>query len=188
MGTLKRETNWGTTWGYDLNYYSKIFSFAALNKIRLIGLNVPYQVVQLVSSSGFADLAPSLRRLLPPLDLDNGRHRKQFVDAIQGSMGHDADPSSVQRMYEAQTLWDEYMAESASSFVSKYPGQMLLVIAGIGHVQGRVGIPDRIAKRTGQAPFVVLPQQVGWTEGGLPDIKEPLGKEAADWIWYTQDY
>lgn len=188
MGTLKRETNWQNTWGYDLNYYSKIFQFAALNKIRLIGLNVPYQVVQLVSSSGFDDLPPSLKRLLPPLVLDNDKHRQQFVDAISGSLGHAADPGNMQRMYEAQTLWDEYMAESASSFVQKNPGQVLLVIAGIGHVQGRVGIPDRIAKRTGRAPFVVLPQQVDWTEGGLPNIREPLGIEAADWIWYTEAY
>lgn len=32
------------TWGYDLNYYAKIFNFAAVYGIRLVGLNAPLQV------------------------------------------------------------------------------------------------------------------------------------------------
>ena len=36
------------TWGYDLNYYAKIFNFAAIYGIRLVGLNVPIQVIYLL--------------------------------------------------------------------------------------------------------------------------------------------
>jgi len=40
--TLKEETNWTESWGYDLNFYAKIFNFASQRKIRLLGLNIPY--------------------------------------------------------------------------------------------------------------------------------------------------
>lgn len=50
--TLEEETKWSEAWGYDLNYYAKIFSFAAQNKIRLLGLNIPYAAAKLVGSIG----------------------------------------------------------------------------------------------------------------------------------------
>jgi uncharacterized iron-regulated protein len=50
--TLKEETKWSESWGYDLNYYAKIFNFAAQNKIRLLGLNIPYAAAKLVGSIG----------------------------------------------------------------------------------------------------------------------------------------
>ena len=67
---------------------------------------------------------------------------------------------------QVQTLWDEYMAESAANHARRNPLDTLVVIAGVGHVAGRVGIPDRIHRRMGggysgsNKPFVVVPQQV----------------------------
>ena len=58
------------------------------------------------------------------------------------------------------------MAESAVMHARKNPLDTLVVIAGVGHVTGRVGIPDRIHRRMGggfdgrNAPFVIVPQQV----------------------------
>jgi len=197
LGKLKRETNWKQAWGYDLNYYAKILRYASTKKIRLLGLNCPYPVVQLVGSAGFDSLPASIKQLLPPLDLSNSKHRRQFVDAINGGasgQGRDGDDLhqavSMQHMYEAQTLWDEYMAESAANFLSTRNGKKttLLVIAGLGHVLGRTGIPDRIRKRTGQDPFVILPQQVQFSEiTGLPNVITPMSSSDADWIWYTQE-
>ena len=50
--TLKEETNWSRSWGYDLNYYAKILNFACQNKIRLLGLNIPYPVAKYIGSVG----------------------------------------------------------------------------------------------------------------------------------------
>lgn len=188
MGQLKKETNWQNTWGYDLNYYAKIFNYAAKNQIRLVGLNVPYQVVQMVGINGFEKLPPSLKRLLPKLDLNNVSHRQQFV-SLMGASGdiHQMNSAAMQNMYEAQTLWDEYMAESAANYARRNPNQILLVIAGAGHVLGRTGIPNRIKGRLGKDPFVILPQQVGWSVvSGLPNIMQPLTSDDADWAWYTE--
>lgn len=78
------------------------------------------------------------------------------------------------------------MAESASKFVATNPTCTLIVIAGVGHVIGRVGLPDRISRRTGQAPFVIVPLEVDWLESGLPDIEKPLTNDDCDWAWYTE--
>lgn len=84
------------------------------------------------------------------------------------------------------------MAESASMFLSQNQGMTLCVIAGVGHVIGRAGIPDRIMRRQRQqtpqqveqeVPFVIVPQQVDWLDNGLPDIDVPLAQADCDWAW-----
>lgn len=190
FGILKKETNWDSTWGFDINHYAKIFHYAALNRIRLVGLNVPMGVTKLVVKNGLDGLPPSLKQLLPEVDLGDARHRLQFLSAMRAN-GHDADPTTMARMYEAQTLWDEYMAESASNYMlhasTRSPTAMLCVIAGVGHVLGRAGIPDRIQRRTSRSAFVIVPQQVAWArETGLPEVSAPPSVADCDWAWFTQ--
>lgn len=190
MATLKEETKWTETWGYDLNYYAKIFNFAAKKGIRLVGLNVPIEVASLVGRVGIDNIPPVLKSLLPNVDLKDEKHRNFFMDSIKSSGHNINDNAAVNRMYEVQTLWDEYMSESAANYINKFPESVLVVIAGTGHVQGRVSIPNRIQKRISTSasnPFVIVPQQVMWSkENGLPIVDSPLSPDDCDWAWYTE--
>ena len=188
LATLKKETDWENSWGYDLNFYAKIFNFAASRGIRLVGLNVPTQVAQIVGEIGLASVPPKLKALLPEIDLGVVKHREQFEAAIGAFGGHGTmTTDAFTRMYEVQTLWDEYMAESASIYASKNPNDLLVVIAGVGHVAGRVGLPDRITRRVNEDTFVIVPQPVDWiAASGLPDVAQPLTADECDWAWYTQ--
>ena len=123
----------------------------------------------------------------------NKQHRQQFEDTMRSASLYSSHGvlkgASLQRLYETQCLWDEYMAESASYFINNNPDQTLVVIAGAGHVLGRTGLPDRIKKRlkTSMDPFVVVSEEVDWlADTGLPDIDLPLKQEDCDWAWYTQ--
>ena len=79
-------------------------------------------------------------------------------------------PVELQRSYEAMTLWDEYMAASIAGYVradrragagvggaANRGTERMVVLAGTGHVQGRVGMPDRFTRRTGLSTFTVVP-------------------------------
>lgn len=49
------------------------------------------------------------------MDLGQEAHRRRFEDTINGFQhGGGIDSEAMGRMYEAQTLWDEYMAETTS--------------------------------------------------------------------------
>ena len=188
LAVLKAETDWEKSWGYDLNYYAKIFNFASVHGIRLIGLNIPYPVAQLVGEVGLANVPSKLRNLLPNIDLGVVKHREQFEAAIGAFGGHGTMSSDAfNRMYEVQTLWDEYMAESAAMYSDNNPDDLLVVIAGVGHVAGRVGIPDRISRRVKEEPFVIVPQSVDWiASSGLPDVALPPTSDDCDWALYTE--
>jgi hypothetical protein len=126
------------------------------------------------------------------------KHREQFdVMMLASASQHGGlDDAALQKMYETQCLWDEYMADSAALHLKQNPLDTFVVIAGVGHVAGRVGIPDRIHRRlagssvygrSGGQPFVVVPEQVDWNESsGLPDVAAPLTIDDCDWAWYTE--
>lgn len=66
---LKTQSKWNETWGYDLNYYSKILRYASANEIRLIGLNLPHPIARFVSQNGLDHLPDSVKPYLPEVDL-----------------------------------------------------------------------------------------------------------------------
>uniref|UniRef100_A0A7S2DUA0 Haem-binding uptake Tiki superfamily ChaN domain-containing protein n=1 Tax=Haptolina brevifila TaxID=156173 RepID=A0A7S2DUA0_9EUKA len=66
------------------------------------------------------------------------------------------------------------------------PSKRMVVLVGAGHVQGRVGIPDRVTRRTGLSTFSVVPLSVPWAASGLPAIERPLDPSEAEWVLYTQ--
>lgn len=148
----------------------------------------------MVNEVGLSNLPPSLKPFLPTIDLNVEKHRNQFYATVAGLGAHgDLNPTGLERMYETQTLWDEYMSESAANYLNQHPQSTLVVIAGRGHIKGRVSIPDRIEKRLAsserQPPFVIVPEEVDWLaeeEGGLPAVKAPLTGSDCDWAWYTQ--
>ena len=133
---LRRRTRWSTTWGYDLNYYSKIFAFARREKIRLIALNAPYRLISTVATYGYAGLPKELAPYLPTMDLENADHYARFEEAFTAAAattatrttaaeaagvagtssvsphGDKLSATRLRRSYEAMTMWDEFMAQS----------------------------------------------------------------------------
>lgn len=64
---------------------------------------------------GMAGLPKRIKDVLPEMDLGREAHRRRFEDTINGFQhGERIDSEAMGRMYEAQTLWDEYMAETTS--------------------------------------------------------------------------
>lgn len=80
LDRLVAETEWKKTWGYAFAPYAKIFRYARVHRLPLVGLNVPRAVVSLVRARGLADLPPELRKVLPEMDLDNPTHYSRFKE------------------------------------------------------------------------------------------------------------
>lgn len=192
LPTLLKRTKWEDTWGYDPALYAPIFQYCRVHRLRMVGLNVPRPLVTYVSRFGLAGMAPELRAYLPD-DLDTGsRPHFQLFQELIGVAGHAADPrtdmaTKLWRWYEAQVVWDEYMGESVAQVLTEAPNSRIVALIGSGHVQRRVGFPDRIEKRLDERPYTIVPRVVSWSsdEGhSMPDIAHPE-KGVADILWYT---
>ena len=60
LETLAKRTQWSTTWGYPIELYSDILSYAREKRLRLCGLNTPYPIVRAVGRVGLAGLQPEV--------------------------------------------------------------------------------------------------------------------------------
>jgi len=156
--SFRSRSDWDNVWQYDWALYAPTFRFCQLNLTRLIGLNIPYEAVQMVARDGIQSVPTWLKELLPEMDLSQQRHRRRFEDMLRMPLeeavarmslpvNEGAAPQpKLDGAYAAQVLWDEYMADSAHQYLESNPGR-LVVLAGSNHVW-RDAIPDRFERRS----------------------------------------
>jgi uncharacterized iron-regulated protein len=137
-------SHWYRSWGYNWGYYRDIFLFARRHGVRMVGVNVPRDVVQTVRRDGFDDLSPDERSLLPArVDTDDAEHRRLFrayfgdEDSFHGSM-----PEAVfEGMFRAQCAWDAAMGWNAVMALesSGADDAIVVVLLGSGHAAYGLG-------------------------------------------------
>jgi len=142
-----KEVQWETTWGMDYELYKGILDIAKAHHLKVLGLNVPRDLVRKVAENGIKKVLPEDRKMLPQMDLTDQQHRAYIASIYNGHEKGQA--KDFENFYEAQCLWDEGMAETLSGFLksSGGEGKTVLVFAGSGHIAFNFGIPKCLYRR-----------------------------------------
>jgi uncharacterized iron-regulated protein len=142
-----KEVQWESAWGMNYELYKGILDMAKSHHLKVLGLNIPRDLVRKVAENGMDGLPPEDRKVLPEMDLTNQPHRAYIASIYKGHEKGSA--KDFENFYEAQCLWDEGMAESLTEFLksSEGKGRTVLVFAGSGHVVFGFGIPKRFYRR-----------------------------------------
>ncbi|HJL31469.1 MAG TPA: ChaN family lipoprotein, partial [Polyangiaceae bacterium LLY-WYZ-15_(1-7)] len=137
---LRRRTEWDTRWGFDIRLYRPMLEFARARGVPVIALNARRELSRAVAMSGLEGLDEALRADVPAeLDLEDEAHRALVMEAL-AEHPHGADEAALERMYEAQVLWDETMAERVAAALEAGASR-IVVLAGSMHVRAGLGIP-----------------------------------------------
>ncbi len=182
--TFLKEVQWEKTWSMDYQLYRPILEVAKSHRLKVVGLNVERNLVRKVAKHGREHLPPEERAKLPemgPIDEGYLTYLKKIFRDHEGGTAETFD-----RFYQAQSLWDEGMAETLSHFLRSTEGvpQIVVVIAGSGHIAFDFGIPKRFYRRT-PYPYRTLILKA-WEEDlgehlRMPETKEPI----AHYLWVT---
>jgi uncharacterized iron-regulated protein len=182
---LLSRSGWEDRWGYDYALYRPMVTLAVTRGARLLALNTARELTKKVARQGLDTLTPSERAELPQLVLDDPDHRAWW-DAVMGSMGGahghgsghghgddtEVDPeeaaASAERIYTAQVLWDETMAEVAAGWLAAGQGRQVIILAGNGHCHDS-GIVARMRRR-GVTGVVSIRPLVDSGDGTLADL------------------
>ena len=180
-----KEVQWEKTWSMDYELYKGILEEAKNHHLKVLGLNIPRDLVRKVAQNGIDGLSPADRKLLPEMDLTDPRHRA-YIKSIYKSH-HGGSAKDLERFYQAQSLWDEGMAGTLSEFI-KAPegeGKTILVYAGNGHVAFDFGIPKRLDRRV-SVPHktIVLKEWKKKIDDDLAFAAAP--SPLADFLWITR--
>lgn len=150
---LLRQTHWYANWRYDFELYKDILIKIREQKLRLVGLNIPFHIPSKIAVGGPESLKASEKIHLPQtIDTGNAAHR-EYVRGIF-EMHHSRGRDNFEFFYATQCVWEDVMAETIARHISQGP---MVVLAGNGHIIHKFGIPDRAFART-SAPFRTLYQ------------------------------
>jgi len=185
-----RDSRYFEVWRYDWRFFRAIFNYARKHKIPIIGLNLEREIVSTIFKEGHTDsLAPEQKKIIPEnrnLDMPGYTER---LDEIHGF--HTQNPQGEQGMLagfiQAQAIWDETMAETAATFLTRHPATRLVVLAGSQHTRKDSGIPPRVARRIAVNQATVINLNSGNPQADLPQTAdfffvadpvelEPVGK------------
>jgi uncharacterized iron-regulated protein len=169
-----QKVHWYANWRYDFSLYQDILNFIKENHLRLIGLNVPNHIPPKIREGGIESLRADEKKHLPQqLELSNTAHRDYVQSVFEGHGHHFRGEVEFDNFYAAQVVWEDGMAAAIAENLND---DVMVVLAGNGHIQFRYGIPDRAFKLTGAAFTTIYPAAAGAEVE--PDI--------ADYIWVTK--
>ena len=145
--------------------YRPLVEFARARGWPVIAGNVPRRLASMVSRGGLAalDTLPPEQRAFVAADLSCPRddYWKRFKETMGDMSGHGMQRSpeqleaTVWRIYEAQCVKDETMAESvANAFTSR--GAAVVHANGSFHSDYRMGTAARVERRVPNASIVVV--------------------------------
>lgn len=173
---LLRESEYFDRWRFDYRLYRPILRYAREQKIPLIALNLEREITDQVGKSGMESLSEELRLRLPQEILREDPDYRQRMKEIFDMHPH-TQSGDFERFLDVQLLWDEGMAERAAQWLRDNPHGHMVILAGIGHVIDRRGIPDRLARRIPVTDAVVL------NADAVDELKPDMG----DYLILTQN-
>ncbi len=169
-----QKVHWYANWRFDFALYRDILNFIKENRLRLVGLNVPNYIPPRIREGGVESLREAEKTHLPPqMDLSIAAHRDYVQTVFEKHKHHFRGEVEFDNFYAAQVVWEEAMA---AAIAENLKDDVMVVLAGNGHIQFKYGIPDRAFKLTGQAFTTIYTAAVG-------DEVEP---DIADYIWVTK--
>jgi len=177
-----REAQWYVNWNFNFAFYRRVFLFAKENKIPIVALNAPREIITKIRMQGWDALRDDEKALVPKPDLTHPEHR-QLIRAIFEGMDipHQMRGAGLDMMFEglyrSQSAWDHVMAANAVKGVNREQKKMV-VLVGSGHLIYNLGINLR-AFQESKMPFktvisVFVPQ-------GKPSF--PVARSLGDYLF-----
>ncbi|MBT9559717.1 MAG: ChaN family lipoprotein [Myxococcales bacterium] len=187
---LLARLGWRQVWGHDFAHYREIFRWVRSEGVTMVGLNPPPGLAEAVGRHGVSGVPPALRELLPPLDSGNDPHRLYFRDQMlrhAHAHGHGFNMATLERYYQAQLVRDETMARRVGALLDEEPDRLVLVCAGLGHIDRGHGVPLRVSRSrpSESRDFrIVMPVKSGDMETLAVDFgPADFPARRADWAW-----
>jgi uncharacterized iron-regulated protein len=180
------ESHWYRSWGYNWGYYRDIFVFARENGVRMVGVNVPREIVQTVRRQGFDGLTAEQKALLPErVETENAEHEQLFraffgdEDSLHGNM----PPAMLEGMFRAQCTWDAAMGWNAVKALRSSGAEdaIVVVLVGSGHVAYGLGAERQARLWFDGRTASLIPIPIG--EQDDPEIVESVRASYADFAW-----
>lgn len=167
-----KAVEWG---GIPYDFYRAQVQLPARAGGTTVGINAPRWLTGKIAKSGIDSLSAAEKALLPEgFTLGNSAYEDRFREVMEGHVSEEA----LERYFQAQSVWDETMADESCRFHKANPGKDFVIIVGDFHAAYGGGLPDRLKARGCTDTYVI-------TQVLEPAEAQPHDKwgTRSDWIW-----
>ena len=182
---------WGDRWRVDERNYAPMWRQAQQYEQQVVGLNARRELVRKVAQEGIEGLNHAESQELPEMDLSNEEYRR-YLQRIYESHDMGDGEDGLERFFQAQVLWDEYMAQKAFEYKTSTNDQQMVILTGRGHVERGYGIPSRLIRRGAEPESVITVVPVTIRGGRAAPMKKYRDLEflrdenIADYVWIQE--
>lgn len=185
---LRQRTQYDKRWGFPWEYYAPILRFAKANRLPVLALNAPTEIIRKVARNGLESLSSLEQQFfIPPLSdirTDNQAYRQLMEEIYQQSHQGLGKSNNFERFFQAQVVWDETMADVIAKYLQANPDFQVVVLAGQGHIIYGHGIPSRVARRFGDGNIVQRTVLLN-PSTDIQDMQSTVENSIADFVWKT---
>ncbi len=196
--TLAKEIDWKNRWSNYLSY-RELVEYAQQHAIPVLGLNGRTELIRQVGRQGLTSLSQEQQNEIPPkINWQNDTIYRNHLDKIM-LVHMSVDSSRLEKIFQAQVLRDEIMADVIVNHLKSNPNHHMMVVTGSGHINYGLGtvqrvrrelpaIRDRIVLFTVSGDLTLTPQEqqqvrpITITHQQLREIPYPL----SDYLLVTE--
>jgi uncharacterized iron-regulated protein len=185
-----KEVHWKKNWGGSYADYEPLIGFAQQHHSPVVALNPPRDLVRKVAKHGFTEARndPEMGRwrMRDETLVEDAPYREKIFTQIR-ACHRDMSEAAYQQMYEASVFRDEGMARTIVEQLRSLPDGAGPIVSytGAGHIQYRLPIPNRVARRSGAAIRQVTVYLAAFDPARIQEIQDLLEQSIADYIWLT---
>ena len=185
---------WKQNWGGAFEDYEPLVQFAKDQRLQVLAMNPPKMLIRQVVKSGLAQAKeqPEWRQwgMEQEAIVDDPDYRSRILSQLQACHGGGA-PEDYQTMYEASMVRDEGMAKTITSAVTRVrvtgdqaQGPVVSYTGG-GHVQYRLPVPNRVARRVQDGLKDVTIYMATFEQERAAELYQLMQEGIADFVWLT---
>lgn len=185
---------WKQNWGGAFEDYEPLAQFAKDQHLPLLAMNPPKALIRQVVKLGLtqAKEQPEWRQwgMEGEAIVDDPAYRFRILSQLQACHGGGA-PEDYQTMYEASMARDEGMAKTlAATFnwvradADQTRGPVVSYTGG-GHVQYRLPVPNRVARRVQDGLKQVTIYMATFERERATELYQAMQEGIADFVWLT---
>ena len=185
---------WKQNWGGAFEDYEPLVQFAKDQRLPVLAMNPPKPLIRQVVKSGLAQAKgqPEWRQwgMEQETIVDDPAYRSRILSQLQACHGGGA-PEDYQTMYEASMVRDEGMAKTITAAVKRVTvtgdqaqGPVVSYTGG-GHVQYRLPVPNRVARRVQDGLKDVTIYMATFEQERAAELYQLMQEGIADFVWLT---
>jgi len=184
---------WKQNWGGAFEDYEPLVQFAKDQRLPVLAMNPPKPLIRQVVKSGLAQAKdqPEWRQwgMEQETIVDAPAYRSRILSQLQACHGGGA-PEDYQTMYEASMVRDEGMAKTVTAAVHRVRAAddqaqgPVVSYTGGGHVQYRLPVPNRVARRVGGLKEVTI-YMATFEQERAAELYQLMQEGIADFVWLT---